>query len=236
MSFVTQEVGRDSLPQKVMRNRLNAAVGMCLSVVAWCAPTAQAQIATSVDETGKRVFVNAEPAPSARRANTPTRAGAGRADTDALRRITQETAERHQIDPALVVAMIEAESNWNPRAVSSKGALGLMQLIPATAQRFNVGDVFDPAQNVEGGVKYLRWLLERYNGDLEKTLAAYNAGEGVVDRANGVPNYAETRAYVKKVTDAYFQSDSGRRPLQLNVPRPIYRTTDARGRVVFVNE
>jgi soluble lytic murein transglycosylase-like protein len=235
MSFDTQEVGRLSLPQKVMRIRLKAAVGLCLGVGLWCVPAAQAQIAVRVDGDGHRVFVNADP-PPARRVSASSRGGSVRADTDALRRMTQETADRHQIDPALVVAMIEAESNWNPRAVSSRGAQGLMQLIPATAERFNVGDVFDPAQNVEGGVKYLRWLLERYDGDLEKTLAAYNAGEGAVDRAGGVPDYAETRAYVKKVTDAYFQSDSGRRPNWWNVARPIYRTLDARGRVIYVNE
>jgi soluble lytic murein transglycosylase-like protein len=236
--FVTQEVEHLCLPRKVMRERLKVVVGLCLGVLAWCVP-AQAQIAVTVDADGKRVFVNAEPSAS-RRANGQNRNGVGRSEstagTEALRRLAQETAERHEIDPALVIAMIEAESGWNTRAVSSKGAQGLMQLIPATAERFRVGDVFDPAQNVEGGVKYLRWLLERYDGNLDKTLAAYNAGEGAVDRAGGVPDYVETRAYVQKVSDFYFRSDSGRQPRWWNVSRPIYRLTDARGRVVFTNE
>jgi soluble lytic murein transglycosylase-like protein len=218
-----------------MRRSLNAAVGLCLGLSAWCAPAAEAQIAVVVDADGRRTFVNADPPRTARNA-APGRAASNRGDTEALRRIVQETADRHQVDPALVNAMIEAESSWNPRAVSSKGAQGLMQLIPATADRFSVRDVFDPAQNIEGGVKYLRWLLERYNGDLEKSLAAYNAGEGVVDRAGGVPNYAETRAYVRKVSDTYFQSGSERRPNWWNVPRPIVRTTDARGRILYTNE
>jgi len=235
MLFINQEVGRFCLPQKVMWIRLNAAVGLCLGVATWCAPAAEAQIAIAVDSEGRRVFVNAEP-PATRRGSAPSRNTASRSDADGLRRMVQEAADRHQVDPALVIAMIEAESSWNPRAVSPKGALGLMQLVPATAERFSVGDVFDPAQNIEGGVKYLRWLLERYNGDLEKTLAAYNAGEGAVDRAGGVPNYAETRAYVRKVSDTYFQSGSGRRPNLWNVSRPIYRVTDARGRVLFTNE
>ena len=98
-------------------------------------------------------------------------------------RIVREAAERHKVDPALVKAVISTESGWNPQAVSRKGAVGLMQLIPETAQRFGVGNPFDPAQNVEGGTTYLKSLLDRYNGDLTKTLAAYNAGERAVDRA-----------------------------------------------------
>src|ERR1019366_8373031 len=96
---------------------------------------------------------------------------------DRLERIVREAAERHSLDPALVKAVIRTESGWNPRAVSRKGAIGLMQLIPGTAQRFGVGNPYDPAQNVEGGTMYLRALLDRYNGDLTRSLAAYNAGE-----------------------------------------------------------
>ena len=104
------------------------------------------------------------------------------------------------VDPALVKAVISTESGWNPQAVSNKGAVGLMQLIPGTAQRFGVGNAFDPAQNVEGGTTYLKSLLDRYNGDLSKTLAAYNAGEHAVDQIGGVPAYRETQRYVQKVT------------------------------------
>ena len=105
----------------------------------------------------------------------------------------RDAAERHNVDPALVKAVISTESGWNPRAVSSKGAVGLMQLIPETAQRFGVGNAFDPAQNVEGGTTYLRSLLDRYNGDLTKSLAAYNAGEHAVDLSSGVPGVSRKR-------------------------------------------
>jgi soluble lytic murein transglycosylase-like protein len=117
-------------------------------------------------------------------------------------------ASRHRVDPVLLVAMMRIESNFDPFAVSPKGACGLMQLIPATAERFGVADVFDPAQNIDGGARYLRWLLERFEGDTNLALAAYNAGENAVDRYGGVPPYRETRNYVRKVLGKFelFQS------------------------------
>ena len=152
-------------------------------------------------------------------------------------RIVREAAERHKVDPALVKAVIKTESGWNPQAVSRRGAVGLMQLIPATAQRYGVGDSFDPAQNVEGGTTYLKWLLDRYNGDLTKTLAAYNAGEHAVDLSGGVPAYPETRKYVQKVTDTYFRPNSGRNQSLWSPPRPpVRKEVDSNGRVVFTNE
>src|ERR1700728_409060 len=156
---------------------------------------------------------------------------------DPIDRIVQEAAQRHKVDPALVKAVISTESDWNPHAVSRKGAEGLMQLIPETAERFGVGNPMDPAQNVEGGTTYLRWLLDRYNGDLRKTLAAYNAGEGAVDQSRGVPRYRETQQYVQKVTHAYFQPGSGRNSTLWEPPRPpVRREVDSNGRVVFTNE
>ena len=156
---------------------------------------------------------------------------------DPMDRIVQEAAQRHKVDPALVRAVIRTESDWNPHAVSRKGAEGLMQLIPETAERFGVGNPMDPVQNVEGGTTYLRWLLDRYNGDLRKTLAAYNAGEGAVDQSRGVPRYRETQQYVQKVTHAYFQPGSGRNPTLWEPPRPpVRREVDSNGRVVFTNE
>jgi soluble lytic murein transglycosylase-like protein len=156
---------------------------------------------------------------------------------DPIDRIVQDAAARHQVDPALVKAVIRTESDWNPHAVSRKGAEGLMQLIPETAERFGVGNPMDPAQNVEGGTTYLKWLLDRYNGDLRKTLAAYNAGEGAVDQFGGVPRYRETQQYVQKVTHAYFQPGSGRNPTLWEPPRPpVRREVDSNGRVVFTNE
>ena len=152
-------------------------------------------------------------------------------------RIVREAAERHKVDPALVKAVITNESGWNSHAVSRKGAVGLMQLIPETAQRYGVGNSFDPVQNVEGGTTYLKWLLDRYKGDLTKTLAAYNAGEHAVDLSGGVPAFRETQQYVRKVTDTYFRSDSGRNATLWSPPRPpVRREVDSAGRIVFTNE
>lgn len=158
------------------------------------------------------------------------------APSDRLENIVREAAERHQLDPALVKAVISTESGWNPRAVSRKGAMGLMQLIPGTAQRFGVGNPYDPAQNVEGGTTYLRALLDRYNGDVNRTLAAYNAGEGAVDRSGGVPAIPETMRYVRKVNE-YFQPGSGRNLTPWSPKKaPVRREVADNGRVVFTNE
>jgi soluble lytic murein transglycosylase-like protein len=113
-----------------------------------------------------------------------------------------DIAVRHSVNPQLVAAVIHVESAFNPRAVSRKGACGLMQLLPDTARRFGVKkkkDLFDPSKNLEAGVKYLKWLTQRFGGDVEKILAAYNAGEGAVDRFGGIPPYRETQSYVKKI-------------------------------------
>ena len=131
-------------------------------------------------------------------------------DRDGVEKLVREAADRHRVDPALIRAVIQTESNWNPAAYSNKGAGGLMQLIPTTARRFGVNDVFNPQQNIDGGVHYLKTLLDRYNGNLDLALAAYNAGEGAVDRAHGIPAFRETRSYVQKVQNAYFQPGSGR--------------------------
>ena len=108
-------------------------------------------------------------------------------------------APDYQVLPQLVLAVMAAESNFNPNAISPKQAQGLMQLIPDTAARFNVRNILDPAQNIRGGMAYLRWLLAFFEGDVALAVAAYNAGERAVERYRGVPPYAETRAYVRKV-------------------------------------
>ncbi len=109
-------------------------------------------------------------------------------------------ADRHGLDRALLAAMVEVESGFHPRAVSPKGARGLMQLMPATAKRFGVTDPFDPLQSLDGGAQYLHWLLERFEGRTDLALAAYNAGEGAVDRHGGqIPPYGETLRYVNGV-------------------------------------
>ena len=114
---------------------------------------------------------------------------------DLIRRLAPE----YEVNPRLALAVARTESNLNPGAVSSRNAQGLMQLIPETSERFNVKKPFDPEQNVRGGLAYLRWLLAYYEGSVPLTLAAYNAGEGVVDRYRGIPPYAETRDYVTRI-------------------------------------
>ena len=110
---------------------------------------------------------------------------------------------RQGLDPVLLKSIIAEESNFNPRAVSPKGAMGLMQLMPGTAEWLGVKDFFSAAENVQGGALYLRTLLERYRGDLVKALAAYNAGPATVDRYGGIPPYAETQNYVRRVIERF---------------------------------
>lgn len=228
-------------------------IGAIVALLAWLIPAApaSAQIASQVNEDGKLVFVNAEPVKSAARRSEPKGFQTNPAaipmrsnetvisaiPPDRLDHIVRDAAARHKLDPALVKAVIGVESNWNPAAVSRKGALGLMQLIPSTAGQLGVGNAFDPAQNVEGGTSYLRSLLDRFHGDLEKSLAAYNAGPGLVERVGGVPNIPETRSYVQRVTNSYFRPESGRDPSFASAPRrPLRRDVDEHGRVIFTNE
>jgi Transglycosylase SLT domain len=114
-----------------------------------------------------------------------------------------EAAARHNVDPSLVRSVVKVESNFNPNAVSPKGAMGLMQLMPSTARSLNVSNPFDPAQNVDAGVRHLRKLLDSYNGNVQLSLAAYNAGSGAVARSAGVPHFRETQNYVRRITSLY---------------------------------
>jgi soluble lytic murein transglycosylase-like protein len=113
-------------------------------------------------------------------------------------------AARHNVDPNLVRAVVKVESNYNPNAVSRKGAMGLMQLMPSTARQLKVKNPFDPQQNVDAGVRHLKQLLENYGGDVKLTLAAYNAGSGAVARSSGIPHYSETQNYVRRITNLYY--------------------------------
>lgn len=113
------------------------------------------------------------------------------------------TAQKHRVDGLLVAAVVEAESRFSPSAVSPKGALGLMQILPSTGGLYGTPDLLDPYANLEAGTRYLSWLLREFDGDLERTLAAYNAGPATVARYNGVPPFRETRQYVRKVLAIY---------------------------------
>ena len=251
------ERNRTAFPElKRMRGLFNSVAILLGSLALWAIP-ARGQIVSYTDASGKRVFVNAEP-PAVRPSRvpllntvptgftpraaqpsfvTPTEMSAyDRANREKITEMIREVSDRYRVDPALVRAVIQTESNWNSNAVSRVGAQGLMQLVPGTAQQLGVSNAFDPKQNLDGGVRYLHSLLERYNGDLDKALAAYNAGPGAVDRAGGIPRYRETRNYVQKVTDSYYRPGSNRLPRAFEQERSIYRTVQSDGRVVFTNE
>ena len=130
-------------------------------------------------------------------------------------------ANAHAVDPKLLRSVVLKESGFRPCAVSPKGAMGLMQLMPATVDQFHVADAFDAKQNIEAGAKYLKQLLEKYKGDLALALAAYNAGPAAVDKAGGVPNIQETRDYVESITRAIGAPATPRSQPPSPTPKPI---------------
>lgn len=142
--------------------------------------------------------------------------------------IIEKIAHKYDLPSELIHSIIKAESNYDPYAVSSKGAAGLMQLMPKTAEQYGVKDRFDPVENIEGGTKYLKDLIKIYDQNLELILAAYNAGQEAIKRYQGIPPYPETINYIEKVKSAY-----GRRDLQTRTR--IYTYYDKEGRLVLTN-
>ena len=145
-------------------------------------------------------------------------------------------AVRHNVDPSLVRSVVKVESNFNPNAVSRKGAMGLMQLMPSTARTLNVSNPFDPQQNVDAGVRHLRKLLDSYGGNVPLSLAAYNAGSGAVARSAGVPHFRETQDYVRRITDLYNGGGAGPSTFTFGGPvrEPVRVQRDARG-VLYIS-
>jgi len=178
-----------------IRNALGSSAGHDLRSLSWCTgcvltpQTEGAPPAASVGETSV--------------STSQDTVSSGRVTRAQVEAWVRELAPAYDLDPELVLALITVESMFNPVARSPKSAQGLMQLMPATANRFGVTDVLDPVDNLRGGMAYLRWLLVRFKGDLRLALAGYNAGEGAVRRYRGIPPYKETQRYVERITRAY---------------------------------
>jgi hypothetical protein len=163
--------------------------------------------------------------------NAPT------AHNESYHPIINQKAKENEVDPSLVTAVIKAESNGNPNAVSRKGAMGLMQLMPGTANDLQVKNPFDPEENIDGGTRYLRYLIERFNGNLTLAIAAYNAGPKTVEKHGSVPPIAETKQYVRKVLAMYKGKTGISFPgsNKMKKSEPIYKIIMDDGTVLFTN-
>jgi soluble lytic murein transglycosylase-like protein len=174
------------------------------TLLALCpALAAAADVKIVIGASGRKVIVNENSAQYTRRTSAKL-VQVPDADLEPL--ITRHS-DAQALDPKLVKAVIQAESGYNVRALSNKGAIGLMQLMPATASLLNVQNPYDPDDNIRGGTRYLRQMIDRFAGKLELAVAAYNAGPGAVERHGGIPPFAETKAYVKRVLSLYNGSD-----------------------------
>jgi soluble lytic murein transglycosylase-like protein len=217
--------------------RTAISIGIASALLALAVP-ASGQVVAYRNHRGNLVYTNLEATNEGR----PTRRGerwairrSGSAPVSRFTPLIRRVAARDQLDPRLVEAVIRVESSGNPRAVSSKGAAGLMQLIPATARRFGVANSFDPGENVRGGAAYLHELLHRYAGNLRNALAAYYAGAGAVARAGNAPP-ADAAGYVRRVLSAYFETKSPEAGAGTEVSSPIYAARNRLGQVVYTNQ
>jgi soluble lytic murein transglycosylase-like protein len=214
-----------------------------LAVVLVGAAPARAETYQFVGPDGTVHFTNAPSDPRYRRMNGVPKTSSGTAEgllrvpvtvsamslTDTIR----NAAHRHGVSERVVAAVIRVESGFNARAVSPKGARGLMQLMPATAAVLGVRNSFDPEENIDGGVRHLRGLLDRYGNNLPLALAAYNAGEGAVNNHRGIPPYPETQAYVERILAII--GDKAHTAAIMPVAGPSYRYTNDEGAVVYTN-
>ena len=197
-----------------------------------------------VDDSGARVFTNlapTSPVSDLKMIGSPPAPvpppSASNPKVEAYNTIIEKYANDYRVDPSLVHSIISTESAFNPKAVSPKGARGLMQLMPATAKRLGVSNSFDPAQNIQGGVKYLRSLLDTFNEDLPLSLAAFNAGENLVQRLGRIPAIRETQDYVKSVTKKYDKkkNEQGSQAVEKERRPVMYRYFDESGTLHLTN-
>ncbi len=174
-----------------------------LTLLIWAGTACANSVLWKLDDKGRKVFYN-NPSKTRLKLTDSGEVWLGYSNrVEEYSELINTISQRHGVDPELVKAVIQVESNYNDRAVSHKGACGLMQLMPATAARYGVQSIFEPAQNIDGGVRYLRDLLELFNSDVRLSVAAYNAGENRVQRINDIPDFIETQNYVRKVMALY---------------------------------
>ena len=179
-----------------------------VSLILYCmSSAANADIYKFIDETGVTHFTNTPRGDGYRKVITESTGKSG-GNFDS---IIREKSEKYDIEPSIIRALISAESNWDVYAISDKGAIGLMQLMPATAWDMEIKNPFDPEQNIEGGTRYLRMLLDRFNGNMELAVAAYNAGPGAVKKSGGIPSFSETTKFVRNVISTYRKKSNNSR-------------------------
>jgi hypothetical protein len=223
---------------------------MCKAAIVFCSlflavGIASADIYKYVDENGVICFTDAPYGKKSQHVSSDKKAARTEQPVTAVvfpkdySQYIRKAASKYDLEPELIRAVIKTESNGNHRAVSRKGAKGLMQLMPSTANDMNVSNPFDPEENIEGGSRYLKYLLERFNGNMTLALAAYNSGPGTVERYGNVPPIMETRQYVKRIYSlyngkkSYAFSDMSVAPREKNTP--MYRIILEDGTILFTN-